>query len=229
MSREAILNRLRRVASSDRSEPYPKVLPEFPECEDCLATFRLLAEKAGAVVLDGTADEALDVAMRQIVGEAAAEEVCWERSDIFERHRIPSELTKEADAPDTQQVVISKHARGHFQLPVLGELRSLSRLDISQLRVSVGSAEMGIAETGTVVEVCGGKGSRILSVLPPVHVVFLSPADILMNHMEFFGSVKLGLQESTRLLVTGPSRTADIEKILIIGVHGPKRLYIVLR
>jgi L-lactate dehydrogenase complex protein LldG len=65
-------------------------------------------------------------------------------------------------------------------------------------------------------------------VLPPVHVAFLCQADLLMNHAEFFARVKLGEKESYQVLVTGPSRTADIEKTLVLGVHGPRRHYVVL-
>ena len=67
----------------------------------------------------------------------------------------------------------------------------------------------GVDCAGTVVESSAPAGSRVLSVLPPIHVVLVSPEDVLMNHREFFESVDLGQRESARLLVTGPSRTAD--------------------
>ncbi|RPJ83378.1 MAG: lactate utilization protein B/C, partial [Acidobacteria bacterium] len=69
---------------------------------------------------------------------------------------------------------------------------------------------------------------RLLPVLAPVHVAFLRRQDLLMNHADFFSSVKLGDAESYLVLVTGPSRTADIEKTLVLGVHGPQKHYVIL-
>ena len=69
---------------------------------------------------------------------------------------------------------------------------------------------------------------RLLSVLPASHLVLLSERDILMNGKELFDRLRLGEEGSALTLVTGPSRTADIEKTLVVGVHGPKKLFVML-
>ena len=69
---------------------------------------------------------------------------------------------------------------------------------------------------------------RRLSVLPPLHVV-LATEDQLVASLED-GLAHLRKQEdwSYAAFVTGPSRTADIEKILVLGAHGPRRLVVIL-
>ncbi len=229
MSREAILSRLRCFQSREPSEALPEVVPEFPDFDDPVNTFRRRAEEAGTVVLDGQSDEGFTAAMRRVLEEAGAVHLYWEKTAIFEKHKIPFELSDSTHGSGEPRVLVSEHAKRGFQLPVQTEIRSLDQVDIPGVTVSVASAETAIAETGTVVESSAPAGSRVLSVLPPIHVVLVSPEDVLMNHREFFDSVDLGQRESARLLVTGPSRTADIEKTLIIGVHGPGRLFTILR
>jgi len=204
-------------------------VPEFPDFDDPLNTFKRRAERAGTVVLDGQTDESFTVAMRRVLKEAGASHLYWEKTAIFEKHEIPFELSQKPPGGGEPWVLVSEHSELGFQLPVQTAIRTLDQVDVPEVAVSVASAETGIAETGTIVESSAVAGSRVLSALPPIHVVLLSPEDVLMNHREFFQSVELGQQESARLLVTGPSRTADIEKTLIIGVHGPKKLFTILR
>ena len=80
-----------------------------------------------------------------------------------------------------------------------------------------------IAQTGSIVV----SGARALSVLPPVHLVIARP-DQFVPHlaaaMKFLRERYDGRWPSSLSVITGPSRTADIEKILVMGAHGPKRL-----
>lgn len=229
MSRETILNRLGGFQPRKPSEILPVAVPEFPEFDDPIDAFTSRAEKAGTVVLDGRSDEHLIAAMGTVLEEARTDDLYWESVAIFEKHNIPFEPSDQGQVVKDPSLLISKHGGPGFELPVRTESLSLDQVDLPEVRVSIASAEKAIAETGTVVESSAPAGSRVLSVLPPIHVVFFSPEDVLMNHKEFFESVDLGKRESTRLLVTGPSRTADIEKTLIIGVHGPKKLFAILR
>jgi hypothetical protein len=229
LSREAILNRLRKGQTREPSELLPKDVPDFPDFDDPIDAFKSRAEMAGTVVLDGRNDEDLIAAMRRILKEAETSDLYWERGAIFEKHKIPFEPSGQVRGDKGPSVLVSRHGEPGFGLPVRTECLSLEQVNLPEVSISVASAERAIAETGTVVESSAPVGSRVLSVLPPIHIVFFSPKDVLMNHKEFFESVDLGEHESARLLVTGPSRTADIEKTLIIGVHGPKKLFAILR
>jgi L-lactate dehydrogenase complex protein LldG len=79
---------------------------------------------------------------------------------------------------------------------------------------------------------CGTAQERILCYLPPTCVI-VAPVDRLAEHMPAAWSAIAARVADPALrgefvFVTGPSRTADIEKILILGVHGPKRVVVLL-
>ena len=90
-------------------------------------------------------------------------------------------------------------------------------------------ADFGIAETGTVVEVSGPGRSRLASLLPEFHLVVLPVSRLRSGLGEVLSEIESrGIPGAAVTLITGPSRTADIEQVLTIGVHGPARLHVVL-
>ena len=84
-----------------------------------------------------------------------------------------------------------------------------------------------VAETGTLVVVSGDERSRGSFIVPPVHVAIVRESQIVADLMDvwplFAGKVPTAIT-----LITGPSKTADIEGILVTGVHGPKEVHVVL-
>lgn len=92
-------------------------------------------------------------------------------------------------------------------------------------------AEMGLAETGTVVLWNGGGRGRLVSVLPPVYVAILSESSIYRRLTEgvtaVHEQVPNGLPACINF-ITGPSRTGDIEMELAFGVHGPGKVHVIL-
>ena len=87
----------------------------------------------------------------------------------------------------------------------------------------------GIAETGGLVLCPSPEEPRLLSLVPPIHLVLLDPARLWDTLWQAFG--ELGWARSippNALVISGPSKTADIEQTLAYGVHGPKRLVVVL-
>ncbi len=84
-----------------------------------------------------------------------------------------------------------------------------------------------IAQTGSIAVSTRSAGGRALSVLPPVHLVIARREQIvpdLTGAMDWLRRRYDQHWPSSLSLITGPSRTADIEKILVMGAHGPKRL-----
>jgi L-lactate dehydrogenase complex protein LldG len=87
----------------------------------------------------------------------------------------------------------------------------------------------GVAETGGLLLMPGPAEPRLLSLVPPIHIALLRSSTIQDS---FWSAMKaLGWGRSlppNALLISGPSKTADIEQTLAYGVHGPKRLVVVL-
>jgi len=93
---------------------------------------------------------------------------------------------------------------------------------------AVGICEMSfaLADTGSLVSDQTSIDERLVSTLPPIHIAIVSTSSILEDKTAVFK--KLRPENSSYIaFITGPSRTADIERVLTIGVHGPKRLVIV--
>jgi L-lactate dehydrogenase complex protein LldG len=93
--------------------------------------------------------------------------------------------------------------------------------------LGVSGVEFGVAETGSVLQDAFAVESRLVSTLPPVHAVFLSSGNIVPAMADAIGVVAKVFDHGYISFITGPSRTADIERVLTIGVHGPGRFIII--
>ena len=91
----------------------------------------------------------------------------------------------------------------------------------------VSRALYGLADTGSVVLAASPEESRANSLLPDVHVSLLAEDRVLASLDELFAAVGDDLP-SALAIVTGPSRSADIEQKLAVGVHGPGEVHVVL-
>lgn len=103
---------------------------------------------------------------------------------------------------------------------------------MAELCAGVVTAEHLLADTGSCVVACGTPEERLMCYLPPACVV-IARADRLAEHLpaawrEIADKTADPERRGEFLVITGPSRTADIEKILVLGVHGPKRLVVIL-
>jgi L-lactate dehydrogenase complex protein LldG len=103
------------------------------------------------------------------------------------------------------------------------------REQAARAAVGVTSALLGVASTGSVLIGSDASSPRAASILPETHVVIL-PVDKLVAGLEEALETVAGLASthSAPFLVTGPSRTSDIEMEMVLGAHGPRRLFVCL-
>lgn len=98
--------------------------------------------------------------------------------------------------------------------------------------VGLSHAETAVAESGTLLLVSGPDNPTTLNFLPETHVVVVDAADVVGSLEEAIARLRrrygAGTMPRTVNLVTGPSRSADIEQRLLYGAHGPKALHVVL-
>jgi L-lactate dehydrogenase complex protein LldG len=93
--------------------------------------------------------------------------------------------------------------------------------------VGLSGAVAALAETGTLIVQSGPGQSRLATLLPPVHIALLS-AEHLLPDLFAWTQARQSAPPANVTLISGPSKTADIEQTLSIGVHGPKRFVVVL-
>ena len=106
---------------------------------------------------------------------------------------------------------------------------SPSRAEIFSYDVGVSAVQYAIAETGTLVLESEAERHRLVSLVPPVHIAIVEADKICLTVAEALAKVNQGNNLSpTVTFITGPSRTADIELTLTIGVHGPQELFVIV-
>jgi L-lactate dehydrogenase complex protein LldG len=94
-------------------------------------------------------------------------------------------------------------------------------------RAGVSEASYGLADTGSVVLAASPAEPRARSLLPDVHVSLL-PEDRILPGLEALFEALGDNLPSALAIVSGPSRSADIEQRLVVGVHGPGEVHVVL-
>jgi L-lactate dehydrogenase complex protein LldG len=98
-------------------------------------------------------------------------------------------------------------------------------------RVCVSSARAGIAATGSLLLELSNPQERAATALSPIHAVFMKASDIVADLyalQDLIGQRLSSPGAACLSITTGPSRTADIERVLTIGVHGPKELHVLV-
>lgn len=95
--------------------------------------------------------------------------------------------------------------------------------------VGITSADYALADTAALVMLSSPQEARAISLLPPAHIAVLPCSRLLTGLDELFSLLpEPASARSSMVLITGPSRTADIEQILVRGVHGPGDISVVL-
>jgi L-lactate utilization protein LutC len=168
--------------------------------------FRTAAEAAGAEVID-TDEAALGAVLLGII-ERIGSGATVALSDEMVCNSLAERLEDEGVRP----------------APVL------EPAPLSGVSLGVTGATAGVALTGSIIIDSSVPGARVVSLLPETHLVVLRRSDIVPTPGSFLrrlGSWQDALP-SNLVLITGPSRSADIELQLTIGVHGPGRLVVAL-
>jgi len=144
-------------------------------------------------------------------------EVAISGAELLREINLPEELT----ARDLSTFMGDR--AGHEQM--------VARL--ANCGVGVTAADFAIAETGTIVLSSDEPNALLVSLLPPVHIAVVRSEQMIATIDEAIrrtGSERMTGTNPTRsvTMITGPSRTSDVELVLSIGVHGPKELHVII-
>ena len=163
------------------------------------------------------------------------------RAEVLEADPVswPQAVRQALDRRGCQRVLLGRHsdlqpdldaalqgiAVRRFEAP----LQSWKHELFAEMPAAVISSVAGVADTGTLVLWSGSDEPRTLSLIPPLHIAVLRASRLYAS----LPAAVAALQPQSRmpsnlLLVSGPSKTADIQQVLAYGAHGPKELVIVL-
>jgi len=116
-------------------------------------------------------------------------------------------------------------------LPLFQVTSGYDKQDLEKCPVGLTACEALVAQTGSVLVSAASSGGRALSVLPPHHIVIATRDQLVPDLTAAFARLRSAYGANLPgflSFITGPSRTGDIERILVLGAHGPKRLSIFL-
>jgi L-lactate dehydrogenase complex protein LldG len=143
------------------------------------------------------------------------------------------ELVRQLKELITRQAWAQVFCRESGLIPILQEpLKGLLIAeDLPEADVSITGCEALIARTGSILMSSGQDSGRLVSVYAPVHVCIAWTSQLFYDIREGLEMLMNKYKNSIPSFITmatGPSRTADIEKTLVVGVHGPKEVYVFL-
>lgn len=150
------------------------------------------------------------------------------------REELPAALAKISAAEKWSRIASHDGALSHFAstslgLPVLLTDKGYDVQAMEKCDAGITECDALIAQTGGVVVTSRSTGGRALSVLPPHHVVVARREQLVADLPAAFALLQKKYAPdfpSMISFITGPSRTGDIERILVLGAHGPKKLTI---
>lgn len=177
-------------------------------------------------------------------GQVAAEE----RTALFTRMALLAAATVDRASTHAEVPGLVKNYLSQHNLPAEARLAPdprITELDWASqplLAISVGGTDGshpvsvtgafgGVAETGTLALTSGAPAPTLLNFLPETHIVVVDAKDLAGTYEDLWGRLREQHGDAmprTLNLVTGPSRSGDIEQTILMGAHGPKRLHIIL-
>ncbi len=208
MSREFILGRVRSALDRKTGQVVPPPPPVWLldtdwTLEEKLASFKEKLERlAGVVHMADSPENAREIVASLITGKTA----------------VVSNATLLADLGITRLPGVT----------VAGQDSEQSRKLCAECSFGITGAAFALAQTGTLVMRANSQEARLVSLLPPLHVAVVRKEQLIVDLDELLTKIPKPVEDSSSMvLITGPSRTGDIEQILVRGVHGPGVVHVV--
>jgi len=206
MSRDNILHRVRTALGRSAGQAVSEVPPVRIRVPQVEMEARIASMQTRLEALAGTVVRTADP--RSVVAGALA-----------------GKTAVASNAPYLAECGITELPGVRSGITDLAELRELC----ASCDFGITSADYALADTGTLVMLASPREARLVSLLPPAHIAVVPRERILTGLDELFSILpRPAEQTSSMVLITGPSRTADIEQILVRGVHGPGQITVVI-
>lgn len=166
------------------------------------------------------AEEALGY-LSSVMTQLGVKRAVRSTEDVFQQLAVDSILQR----PGLETTIIAQNE---------SRSRETLRQEMIDADIGITGADYAVAETGSVVVLPRAGLSRLVSLAPPVHLALVRPQDVVDTLDDVFLLRRLDYYRNGRDMgsylnfITGPSRTADIEQTLVVGVHGPKEVHMII-
>ena len=237
--RDTILRRIRialgrpldhtvaRVGAMQPTSALAGVLPPIPP-EEVLSKFEAEWTRVAGVAHRAANRQELEEILRVILSQANAGSV------VLSRNPLLKELGLEALLRDLNMGVTDWKASEDRAVPVAKTSHGAFAKASFAAAVGITGVDFALAETGSLVVTSWTEGAQLASLAPPVHIALYRPnqlvatLDEVLERLRAAYPPKQAVWGRSVVFITGTSRTADIEQILIRGVHGPGEVHAVL-
>lgn len=223
MSRDAFLARVKQAAEMGRAhriahQSLPESVGYVGVASDLCEHFASEVNAVGGVatLVDSLA-EAREVLLSYLAEAQARSAICW-RHPVLDRLGLTAMLSERGVAIVAAETTQTQESTERRRLQLACE-------------IGITSADMAIAETGTLLMWSRPGQERVASLLPPLHVAIIERSQIVPDLLDAFRWLhEQGLENlpSNITLITGPSKTGDIELQLTTGVHGPGKWRVIV-
>lgn len=202
-TRERILNRLQSARAGSRLpgvQPPPIQAAPRLGLEACALRFEVEAQALGVE--------------------------CYVESSVADVHRRLTTLIEGRRVLSWDLADLPYHAGTLMSHAILGQA---PRANLAMADVGVTGCDAAVAETGSLVMFSAPGRSRAVSLLPPFHIALVERHRLCFSMAEVFDTYRDRLDGAASCtFITGPSRTADIELTLTLGIHGPGKVAVII-
>jgi L-lactate dehydrogenase complex protein LldG len=207
---------MEREAAAASHEPPPFVHPRQEDVVEQFATELAKLECTPHRCADD--EEALEAIAGLLERHTASEVIAWDLEQI--------------GLPGLREL-LEQRGTTPSGAEIAGERRTVALQALEPVPVCITGAAAGIAESATVMVRSGAGRPRLASLLAPVYIAVLRREQIAHGLGEALAAIRerhgdVFADSSSLICITGPSRTADIELTLTLGVHGPREVHVVL-
>ena len=218
------------------AQPYPLLVETLADLERQAAEIRQRILEDRPTLLDKLADMAGKGGWKVYRAAGVEEAVGYIESAVLESGA--SNIVRSAQEVFDQVPVDAALANLGLKVTTVlydeANSREALREEIRQSGIGITGADYALAETGSLIILPRRGLSRLVSLVPPVHIALVRPEELLDSLDDLFLLRRLeyhqrgGEMGSYLNFITGPSRTADIEMTIVEGVHGPKEVHMVI-
>jgi L-lactate dehydrogenase complex protein LldG len=230
-AREEILGKISRALESQAQSGSPVVSPRRTASDDARLTLEIRSrcERERDVLIEQFESEVVEVGGR-VFHAATTEDAAGYIEQIALSRDAKAVIASEAEV--VEKIGLKKRL-DRFGISYSTEVSDTEfRRTAIEAAIGVSGVDYALADTGTLVLLASRGQARSISLLPPIHIAIVESHQIVPGLTELFQLLRLESADETLgsavTFITGPSRTADIELTLVVGVHGPQELHVIL-